>query len=459
MPTLTFHGAAQQVTGSCYLLDTGASRVLLDCGLFQGPPEVDRLNERAFPFDVKSLSAVVVSHAHLDHSGLLPRLVREGYRGKIFATTPSVDLFDILWRDAAFLQERDAERQNRRRNHNHEPVEPLYTIADVEQTLPHCRGMKYDERFAVTSDVQVCFRDAGHILGAAIVEVWADNRKLVFSGDLGHNAMPLMHDPKTVCAADVLLLESTYGDRDHRPLDATLDELAHILDRAADEAGNVLIPSFAIGRTQEVLYYLGELYESGRLKQQKIFLDSPMGIAATELHQRYQQLLSEKVPGVRSRGGKGPVLPPLQYTRTTEESVAINRITGGAVIIAGSGMCTGGRIRHHLKLNLWRAEAHVVFVGFQARGTLGRALVDGAKTVKIFGEEFDVKAQVHTLGGFSAHAGQSELIQWAGGFTEQRPRTYLVHGEPDKMEALQTALKQKLGWDAKIPDPGETVRF
>lgn len=458
MASLTFHGAAQQVTGSCYLLDDGRHRVLLECGLFQGPPDVERLNERPFPFDPKTIHAVVLSHAHLDHSGLLPRLVRDGFRGPIYATPPTGDLLGIMLKDAAFLQERDAEWENqRRRRQGKDLVGPLYTLADVERTLGQCRCMPYGERFDVVGNVSARYRDAGHILGSAIVELWIGSRKLVFSGDLGNSATPILPEPERVGAADVLLLESTYGDRDHRPLDATLRELEDILESAAEDGGNVVIPAFAVGRTQELLYYLGELHEAGRLRQQRIFLDSPMAIAATEVHQRHEQLLNGKIPGTWSHGGKHKVLPPLQYTRTTEESMAINRIAGGAIIIAGSGMCAGGRIRHHLKHNLWRREARIVIVGFQARGTPGRALVDGTKRLHLLGEEIAVNATVHTLGGFSAHAGQSQLIEWAGGFQGKRPRLYLVHGEPDKMAALRAKLEERLRWNAEIPEVNQTI--
>jgi metallo-beta-lactamase family protein len=466
MATLTFHGAAQQVTGSCYLLDIGASRVLLECGLFQGPPDVDRLNERAFPFDLGSLDAVVLSHAHLDHSGLLPRLVRGGYRGPIFTTPPTLDLLDIMLKDAAYLQEKDAEWESRRRlRAGRLAVPPLYTLADAERAVHQCQAVVYGEKFSPAKNMEACFRDAGHIIGSAIVELWigtgGDRRKLVFSGDLGNRYSPLLPPPSAIDAADVLLLESTYGDRDHRSMDETLKEFADVLDAAAESGGNVLIPSFAVGRTQEILYRLCELHHAGRLKQQKVFLDSSMAIAATEVHERHQKLLDPEALKVLNNAAFNPggFLPPLSYTRTPEESMAINRIGGGAVIIAGSGMCTGGRIRHHLKHNLWREAAHVVIVGFQAQGTPGRALIDGAKQLTLFGEEIAVKSKIHTLGGFSAHAGQSQLLEWAGRFTKKRPKLYLVHGEADKMEALRDRFDADLGWSAEIPEAGQITKF
>jgi metallo-beta-lactamase family protein len=465
MATLTFHGAAQQVTGSCYLLETTRHRVLLECGLFQGPPAVDALNERPFPFNPREIDAVVLSHAHLDHSGLLPRLKREGFRGRIYATPQALELLDIMLKDAAFLQEKDIEWENRKRQRSGKRmIEPLYTVADADAALRLGEPVIYGQRTRITPDIELCFRDAGHILGSAIVELWIDDGgktvKIVFSGDLGNRASPLLRDPEVVNMADVLLLESTYGDRDHRPLEATLAEFEEILAHAARDGGNVLIPAFAVGRTQDILYHLGEFYHAGRLPQTQVFLDSPMAIAATEVHQRHSQVFNAEARAAMRQNGRSvrKFLPVLRYVHTVEESMAVNRISGGAIIIAGSGMCTGGRIRHHLKWNLWRGNAHLVIVGFQAQGTPGRALVDGTKQLRLLGEEIAVKAHVHTLGGFSAHAGQSDLLKWANNF-QPRPRTYLVHGEPDKMQALQTRLAAELGWEAQLPSDGQTIQL
>lgn len=457
MATLTFLGAAGQVTGSCYLIDTAGARVLLECGMFQGPPEVEQLNRRPFPLDPGTLAAVVVSHAHLDHSGLLPKLAGAGYLGPIYVTPPTRELLDILLKDAAFLQARDAEWENRRHGRRQAPIGPLYTAEDAERVVAQCRPVEYGTSFEAAPGVEVRFRDAGHIIGSAIVELALEDRRLVFSGDLGNRESLVLRDPERVAAADVLLLESTYGDRDHRPLAATLAEFEDILAAAAEGGGNVIIPAFAVERTQEILYYLGELYEAGRLPQQRIFLDSPMAIAATEVYRRYERFLDGRIPGTRSHGGRRRVLPPLQYSVTTEDSMAINRIAGGAIIIAGSGMCNGGRVRFHLKHNLWRAQAHVVIVGFQARGTPGRALVDGARTLKLLGEDVAVEATVHTLGGFSAHAGQSQLVEWVQGFGARPPRVYLVHGEPEKMAPLQARLESASGARVEIAQPGQRI--
>jgi metallo-beta-lactamase family protein len=466
MAKLTFYGATEGVTGSCYLLETERATLLLDCGLFQGSREEEKGNARAFPFDVHKLDGVVLSHAHLDHSGRLPRLVAEGYQGPIHMTLPTCELLEIMLKDAASLQERDAEWENkRRRRAGKKEIEPLYTLQDVEVALALCDGFSYGSRQEIAEGVAVCFRDAGHILGSAIVELFINEKgsekKLVFSGDLGNSNAALLRDPVIVEQADVLLLESTYGDRNHRPMDETLEEFENIITEASENGGNIMIPSFAVGRTQEIIFRLGELYQRGKLRQQAVYLDSPMAIAVTEVYHRYQNIYnSEDAHSIRQgrTGSLHTFLPVLRYTTSTEESMALNKIEAGAIIIAGSGMCTGGRIRHHFKHNLWRRNAHVVIVGYQAIGTPGRSLVDGARTFRLGGDEIVVKAAIHTLGGFSAHASQSQLVDWARHFREPRPRLYLIHGEADAKAALQQRLSYE-NWRAEIPAPGESITF
>ena len=466
MAKLTFLGATQQVTGSNYLIETSAGRILLECGMYQGELRPEKIPDKLFRFDPKSIDAVVISHAHLDHSGLLPGLTREGYRGPIFTTIATRDLLDVMLKDAAFLQQKDIEWENRRRQRaGKELIEPLYDMEDVEQVLSLVETIDYRQRTHAIPEVEFCFRDAGHIIGSAIVELWITekkkSRKIVFSGDLGNNNSPLLRDPEVIDSADVLLMESTYGDRNHRPSDETIEEFQQVLDTAMEDGGNVFIPSFAVGRTQDLLYRLGRFYHEGTLKQQKVFLDSPMATSVSEIYVKYSHLYNEEDPRFNKviEGGWKKWLPIMSYTRTTEESMAINNITGGAIIIAGSGMCTGGRIRHHLKHNLWRSKNHIVFVGFQARATLGRALVDGAKKVRFMGDEFSVNAQIRTLGGFSAHAGQQQLLDWAGQFHKKRPRLHLIHGELDKMLALQKCLFEQHDWHANIPCHGETIQI
>jgi len=466
MAQLTFYGAVDGVTGSAYLLQTDKVTLLLDCGLFQGRREEEDANKDAFPFDIARIDAVVLSHAHLDHSGRLPKLIAEGFNGPIFMTFPTADLLDVMLKDAASLQERDVEWENkRRRRSGKEEIQPIYTLDDVETTLSLCEGLDYGERQQIADGVEVRFNDAGHILGSSIAELFiseqGEQKKLVFSGDLGNSCAALLRDPVTIEEADVLLLESTYGDRNHRPMDETLQEFEDIIVEASENGGNIMIPSFAVGRTQEIIFHLGELYQKGLLKHQAVYLDSPMAIAVTEIYHRYQNVFNREDRNTLRRGKNASLhtfLPVLRYTTSTEESMALNKIEAGAIIIAGSGMCTGGRIRHHFKHNIWRRNAHVVIVGYQAIGTPGRALVDGAKTFRIGNDEIQVNAAIHTLGGFSAHASQSQLIDWVSHFKQPHPKLYLIHGEGDAKLALQQRLKKE-NWDAQIPGYGESVSF
>ncbi|MDA7087400.1 MBL fold metallo-hydrolase [Pseudomonas sp. SA3-5] len=465
MALLSFLGAIQQVTGSCYLIESrDGAKVLLECGMRQGRREEDEGNRAPFAFDPLSLDAVVISHAHIDHSGLLPKLAGAGYRGPIFATDASCELMELMLLDAAQIQEKDTEWENKwRARLGKPPLSPLYTTEDAEQALTQRRPQAYGQPIEVAKGVQVTFHDAGHILGSAIVELQVQDhhltRRLVFSGDLGNTCSPLMHPPTTLDRADLVLLESTYGDRDHRNSDDTLDELAEILQQAHRDGGNVLIPAFAVGRTQDLIYYLGRFYQEGRLPQQVVFLDSPMAIRANAIYSRFQHLFDPNDQADIAPKQTRHIedwLPILRCTPTPDESMAINRIKSGAIIIAGSGMCTGGRIAHHFKHNLWREDCHVVFPGFQARGTPGRAIVDGASTVKMLHQRIAVKAQIHTLGGFSAHAGQSQLLDWVSHF-DHHPELYLVHGELEKMQVLQQTLRERLNWIANIPEPGEQI--
>jgi metallo-beta-lactamase family protein len=390
--------------------------------------------------------------------------VASGYRGAIYATEATCELLELMLLDSAHIQEHDAEWENKWRMRVGKPsIKPLYSIADTEQTLKLLRPLATDEAQQIAPGVSLTYHDAGHILGSAIVEIVLQDhhltRHLVFSGDLGNTCSPLMHAPATLNSADVVLMESTYGDRDHRCSEDTLDELAEILQQAHRDGGNVLIPSFAVGRTQDLIYHLGRFHQEGRLPQQAVFLDSPMAIRANAIYSRhYHQFAPEDLAQLKKNNRRRVEdwLPILRCTPTPEESMAINRIKSGAIIIAGSGMCTGGRIVHHFKHNIWREECHLVFPGFQARGTLGRNIVDGASSIKVLHQRFAVKAKIHTLGGFSAHAGQSQLLDWVKHF-DHRPELYLVHGELEKMQILQQVLKQRLNWTANIPEPGEQI--
>lgn len=464
MALLSFLGAIQQVTGSCYLLEThDGARVLLDCGMYQGRRAEEESNRAGFSFDPKTLDALILSHAHIDHSGLLPKLVAAGFPGPIHATEATCKLVELMLLDSANIQEKDAEWENKWRARLSKPaIKPLYTRVDTERMLGQRQAHAYGEAFEAAPGITVTFFDAGHILGSAIVQLDVEDfgrkRRLVFSGDLGNSCSPLMHQPTPLSEADVVLMESTYGDRDHRDHQATIEELAEILQQAHRDGGNVLMPSFAVGRTQDLIYYLGLLYQQGRVPQQMVFLDSPMAISANAIYSLFHEQL-DLPPGLAESGGKKSIeqwLPIFRTTPTPEESMAINRFKSGAIIIAGSGMCTGGRILHHFKHNLWRKECHLIIPGFQASGTLGRAIVDGATTVKLMHQRIAVNAQVHTLGGFSAHAGQSQLLEWVSHF-QSRPELFLVHGELEKMQALQQALNDRLDWKANIPEPGDRI--
>ncbi|TDR50362.1 metallo-beta-lactamase family protein [Halomonas ventosae] len=469
MSTLTFQGAVKEVTGSRYLIELDGNgrshKLLLECGLHQGGSDADEANARSFGSLPRELEAVVLSHGHLDHSGLLPKLVREGYRGPIHCTRGTRDLLEIMLQDAAFIMAKDVEWENKWRKRNGKPlVEPLYALEDVEQTLALCESHPYGQPVELPGGASLVFRDAGHILGSAIVELalpsGEQTKRLVFSGDLGNSSSVLMKDPEKLYDADLVLMESTYGDRDHRPLEETLEEFARVLEEAHAAGGNVLIPAFAVGRTQEILYHLSVLYHEGRLRQQMVFLDSPMAIKVTELYHRARKSLDPedlKVLNVAASGDTSQYLPILRMTRTVEESMAINRIHGGAIIIAGAGMCNGGRIIHHFRYNLEKPDTRLVIVGFQAAGTVGRQIVDGAERIRVMGRELAVKAKVHTIGGFSAHAGQTQLLGWAGAF-RNRPRFYLVHGEPGAQLALQAALAES-DIDAEIPAYGDRIEL
>ncbi|TRW90354.1 MBL fold metallo-hydrolase RNA specificity domain-containing protein [Candidatus Methylobacter oryzae] len=464
MTSLTFLGATGQVTGSCYLLEIGTKRILLDCGLFQGSKETEKQNEADFPFDPAAIDAVVLSHAHLDHCGRLPKLVKEGFKGPVFLTEASFPLLELMLMDAAHLQLRDTEWENKRRERAGKPLlEPLYTEEDVKTLLSLRRPIAYGVETEILPGLSVSFHEAGHILGSSIVRLRINDedktKTLVFSGDLGNMNSPLMRDPAVLTEADVLLLESTYGDRDHKPLENTLEELSQTLAQAAKSGGNVIIPSFAVGRTQDLIYWLGKIQRQGGLPQREIYLDSPMAISASNIYADNTHLFNIDDPEFTEIAPDGwqAWLRGLIYSQTAEESMAVNQIAGGAIIIAGSGMCNGGRIRHHLKYNLWRSNAHIVIAGFQAEGTLGRAIVDGKKShLKILGDEINVAATVHTLGALSAHADQSQLLKWAGHFSNPKPRLYLIHGEKSAALSLQTCFKRS-GWTANIPGVGERI--
>jgi len=451
-----FHGAAGEVTGSLHEVEAAGHRLLLDCGLIQGSPEAERRNTEPFGFDPVALDALVISHAHIDHIGRVPLLVKRGFKGPIHAQAATADLMPIMLLDSASIAESEAERANRDRPAGAPEAVPLYTRADVEAALALLRPLPYNQRETIAPGVELTFRDAGHILGSSVVELVADGRTLVFSGDLGPNGTPILRDPAAIERADLVLMESTYGDRNHRQRSDTIRELGVILEAAWRDGGNVLIPAFAVGRSQELLYWFAKNWDDWNLSRWRIFLDSPMAGKVVDVYGRHHALFDDDAREVWAAKPSPFELPNLQITATAQDSMQINALKSGAIVIAGSGMANAGRIVHHLKHNLGRREAHVVFVGYQAEGTLGRRLVDGAKWVRIHGRDYRVNAQVHTVGGLSAHADQQGLIEWysrIGG----HPPLALVHGEDKAREALAGEIGERFGVTATLARPGMTL--
>lgn len=462
MVKIGFYGAAGEVTGSCYIVTTEKARVMVDMGMHQGEREADEHNRRMPPGDLSRLNAVVLTHAHLDHCGRLPLLVKEGYRGRIHCTPATAEITALILHDSARLQQDDATRFNARLRRPGEPAaEALYVPEDVDPTLALISTMNYRQPREIAPGITVEFFDAGHILGSGSVRMTvhdgARTVNIVFSGDVGVAGSPILHDPVTPPAGDLAILESTYGDRDHKSLEATRAELLGILREAQAVGAKVIIPAFAVGRTQDLVFHMGEFLRSGALKSLRVYVDSPMATETSDLYRRFTNLYDTHSADLLHNHGSPLQFPGLTYTRTSDESKRLNSATGCMVIISASGMCTGGRIVHHLYHSLPNPNTRVVIVGYQGIGTLGRRLVEGAKTVRIFRDEIEVKAKVHTLGGFSAHAGQSGLLAWAAPFKGTKTRMILTHGENGPRGVLRAKLKERLGLEAGMPEYGEEV--
>lgn len=460
---LTFLGAAGEVTGSAYLLETGRARVLIDFGLHQAGAEGERRNRRRVIFRPENIDAVVLSHAHVDHSGRMPLLPRLGCRAPIYSTPASIAMTEILLLDAAKLQEQDAQRHAKCRGRVGRPcvVSPLYTVDDVHDVMAVFRPVNYDARREIAPGVTLRFVDAGHILGSTSIELTIVNgsatRTIVFSADIGVVGTPIIRDPTPLPGADVLVLESTYGDRDHRSQAESVEEFGNVLVEAHRDGAKVLVPAFAVGRTQALIYYISELHKQGRMPTQPVFIDSPMASQVTDIYRRCRDLYDDDMRA-RIAGGEAALgFRGLRFTASVEESKSINTLAGPAVIIAGSGMCNGGRIVHHLSRHLGTPSTRVVFVGYQAAGTLGRRLIEGAKEVRLFNQPVPVKARIKTINGFSAHAGQSALVQWASSVAHSRPRVFLTHGEDGPRAALAARLRAELGMDPYLPRYLEAV--
>lgn len=462
---LTFLGAAREVTGSCYLVETQRRRFIVDCGMYQGGREAEAKNRRFPGFDPEGVDFVLLTHAHIDHSGLLPRLINLGFRGPVYCTPATADLLGVLLPDAAHIAEKEAEWRNyatrKKRGALKGEVAPLYTVEQARAALKRLRGVNYDQPVHPHDRVRVCFRDAGHILGSSSVEVWVEEKgkttKLVFSGDLGMPGRPLMNDPTLIAEADALLVESTYGNRLHKTLSETVDELAFAVnDTLNRKKGNVIIPAFAVGRTQEIIYLLEDLIRQGRIPASPaIFVDSPMATAATAITMKHSHLLDEDSRQLMQwQQHNGKQRPYVRFTEDAEDSMALNTIRQGAIIISASGMCDAGRIKHHLKYNLPRKECTVIIAGFQAQGTLGRRLVDKATRVRIFQEEIPVRADIYTLGGLSAHADRDALLGWLAGFRAPPRQTFVIHGEAETAAGFSQLVRERFGWTVETPENG-----
>ena len=449
-------GAAQEVTGSCHLIKVGEHTVLLDCGLIQGRRKDEKRNRDPFPFDPASLDAVILSHAHIDHSGRLPLLIKNGFSGPIYTHEASADLCDTLLKDSAYLNYKNTQWENKRRTRRgKKPLEPLYEREDAEKALKLFSTLEYGQTKEILPGVTIKLSDAGHIVGSSIVELWLKKndltRKVVFSGDLGHRGTAILRDFTMIDEADIVLMESTYGSRNHRPWDDTWAEIDEIAEQIQQQPGNVLIPAFSVGRTQNILYMFARNYKKWNLQKWQIFLDSPMAIEATDIYLRHHKLYDPEAASFWKENGKQLGLPNLQYSKSSQDSMKINRIESGAIIIAGSGMMTGGRIKHHIKHNIWRRNCHLIVTGYQSHGSLGRKLVEGAKKINLWGQSVAVKAKIHTVGGLSAHTDQKGLIDWYSNF-KNRPPVFLVHGEADTMEILRKKLRQALTGRIQIDD-------
>lgn len=454
---IKFCGASTGVTGSCHLLTSGEHKILLDCGQFQGGKAQDALNYEKFPFEPSEIECVVLSHAHIDHCGRLPLLTKRGFEGKIYCTDATADLLSVMLKDSAYIHEKETEWKNRKAERaGREQVEPLYTIEDAEKTLSLVSPILYDQQIEINPDMKIVFNDAGHILGSAITELWVteDDKesKIVFSGDLGMEGRPILRDPTYIKKADYVIMETTYGNRIHKELGSGVEKLIEIILNTTRRGGNVVIPSFAVGRTQELIYELNRFYDSNngyRKELDKIFVyvDSPMATTATEIFRRNAQVFDEETREYILKGDNPLEFKNLKFTRSSKESQDLNFNKEPKIIISASGMCEAGRIRHHLKHNLWNPKNSIVFVGYQGQGTLGRSLVEGIKMVTLFGEEIQVNAEIHNLEGFSGHADQNGLFAWLAHFEQKPKQIFLVHGEEESKKDFAKLVNEKLSYE------------
>jgi metallo-beta-lactamase family protein len=464
MIKVTCCGAAGSVTGSNFLVETSRGKnLVVDCGLFQGGKEMERRNWEPWGYDPREVKNLILTHAHIDHSGRIPKIVKDGFRGKIVTSPPTAELCKIMLLDSAHVQEMDADWQTKKnKRQGKRAIEPLYRTRDAEESLRYFSPVELDQTIDLDQGSKVRLRNAGHVLGSAIAELWVEDEgketKIVFTGDIGKHDQLIVGDPFEIAEADYLFIESTYGDRQHRTFEESKAELLNAIKYAISNKEKVIIPAFALERTQEVLYILGEFFRAGELPEIPVFLDSPLAIKATEIFRRNKKYYDEDARAIVSRGFDPFDMPNLKFSLTASQSMKINQLRGSAIIIAGNGMCTAGRIKHHLKHNLWRPGASIVIVGFQAQGTTGRQIVNGAKMVTIFGQKIAVKAKVFTIGGLSSHADQADLLGWVGHFAgKSKPKVFVIHGEPSSSEGLAKAIKARFGLDVHVPQYREVL--
>lgn len=448
------------VTGTCHLITTDKYKILLDCGQFQGSKALEELNEEAFGFDPLEIDFVILSHAHIDHSGRIPLLTKRGYTGRIYCTDATADLVEIMLKDSGYIHEKEAEWANRKAERSGKPfVQPLYTFEDAAESAKYLEPVIYGQLFDINPDIRVRFNDAGHILGSSIVELWIREgdrvSKVVFSGDLGVKNKPILRDPSTIAEADYLIMEATYGDRVHESSLDSLKKFFDIILKTTRRGGTVVIPSFAVGRTQELIYHLNMFYEEHQEFKQEldkimVYIDSPLATSATEIFRRNAQVFDDETRDYILKGDNPLDFKNLVFTRTSDESRALNFNTAPKIIISASGMCDAGRIKHHLKHHLWDRKSSIVFVGYQAEGTLGRSIVNGDKDVSIFGEKIHVNAEIYNLEGFSGHADRDDLLEWLSSFIEPPKKVFLVHGEGNSKKAFADTVKLALGYDCTV---------
>ncbi|MDP3049678.1 MAG: MBL fold metallo-hydrolase [Thermodesulfovibrionales bacterium] len=454
---IQFLGGVRTVTGSCFYIRTSEIKMLVDCGMFQGEDSYD-INRTPFLVNPSEIDYLFLTHAHIDHSGLIPKLVKDGFSGKIVTTSATADLAELMLYDSAHIQEADSEWHTRRAMRaGKEPVLPLYTVDDVKASIPFFKKVSYGKIEHTGKGIKYRFLDAGHILGSGSLEIWFQDghkeKKIIFSGDIGRKGNPIINDPSLATEAEYVVMESTYGNRLHKGMSETIDELVEVIKVTFKKGGNVIIPAFAIGRTQDLLYVLNRLVREGRLYKINVYIDSPLAEQATKTYLAHPECFDDEAKRILNAGSAAESIR-LRFTGSVDESIALNKIKSHAIIIAGSGMCEGGRIGHHLKHNLWRPECSIIFSGFQARGTLGRRIVDGARVVRIFGEEIAMKAGIYTLGGFSAHADQKELLEWLASF-KGSPQVFVVHGEEETSLAFSGMIKERYRFVTHVPSKGE----